>query len=327
VAAGATVVGPKPVKGETLTDEAATDAGIAGLADELWGGHVPGGRVIADRGARAVLLGDGVPPDCEFSGADGLPLDYIHRTDGGAEIYFVAYRTNYPASATATFRVSGKAPELWNAVTGERKFAAAYEEKDGRTSVPLEFAPYGSWFVVFREPSAQHPALAKSNRLELQPVATVAGPWTVHFDPQWGGPESVPFDELVSWTKRPEPGIKYYSGTAVYEQTFDGPATAAGERVFLDLGDVRELAEVKVNGQSCGVAWCPPWRVEVTAALKPGPNRLAVEVVNFWPNRIIGDASLPAGKRFTRTNIAKLTPATPLMDSGLLGPVTLLKSP
>ena len=92
------------------------------------------------------------------------------------------------------FRVTGKAPELWNAVTGERQFAAAYEEKDGRTFVPLDFDPCGSWFVVFREPAAAHPATAKSNTATLQPLQELSGPWTVHFDPKWGGPESAQFD-------------------------------------------------------------------------------------------------------------------------------------
>ena len=93
---------------------------------------------------------------------------------------------------------------------------------------------------------------------------------------------------------------------------------------MLDLGNVRELAEVKVNGKSCGVVWCPPFRVDVTDAVKFGENKLQVEVVNFWPNRLIGDASLPKEQRLTRTNIRKLTAQTPLEPAGLLGPVRLL---
>jgi hypothetical protein len=327
VAAGATVIGLKPVGGgETLENYPAVDAEIGKLADELWGGKTGVGRVIAGKTAREVLLADGVLPDCEFSGAPGVPLDYIHRTDGGAEIYFVASRTNLAATATVAFRVSGKAPELWNAVTGEHKFAAAYEVKDGRTFVPLDFAPCGSWFVIFREPAAEHPATAPGNQLLLKPVQEITGAWTVHFDPNWGGPESAQFDRLVSWTERAEPGIKFYSGTAVYEKTFELPdlqLKTQNSRLFLDLGNVRELAEVKVNGKSCGVTWSPPFRVDVTAAVKPGENKLQIEVVNFWPNRIIGDASLPAGQRLTRTNIRNLTARTALVPSGLFGPVTL----
>jgi hypothetical protein len=333
VAAGATVIGPKPLKGETLQNYPGCDAEIAKLADELWGAKVGGGHVIADKTAREVLFADGVPPDCEFlpAASPQPPTDFdcIHRTSDGAEIYFVANRLTNATSANCIFRVAGKAPELWNPVTGEHTFAEAYEEKTGRTIVPLDFDPCGSWFVVFREPVSAHPATAKSNSATLKPVQEISDPWMVHFDPKWGGPESAQFDSLASWTTRPEPGIKFYSGTAIYEKTFELPvpsATVPGAKLLLDLGDVHELAEVKVNGQSCGIVWCPPYRVDITSALKPGENKLAIEVVNFWPNRIIGDAGPAAGQRFTQTNIRNLKASTPLMESGLLGPVQLLKT-
>ena len=150
VAAGATVIGPKPERAEALGNAASSDAEVKAIADELWGGKDGKGRVIAGKTAGEVLMGDGMGPDCEFQAGSG-DFDYIHRKTDDADIYFVANRTNYSATATVAFRVSGKAPELWNAVTGERIFAAAYEEKDGRTFVPLlTFAPCGSWFVVFR---------------------------------------------------------------------------------------------------------------------------------------------------------------------------------
>jgi hypothetical protein len=292
----------------------------------LWGGKTGKGRVITGKTAREVLLADGVAADCEFTGNAG-DFDFIHRTTGAAEIYFVANRTNVFASATVAFRVTGKAPELWNAVTGEHKFANAYEEKDGRTLVPLAFNPCGSWFVIFREPSSAHPAVAKSNSPELNSFQEISGAWMVHFDPKWGGPESARFDSLVSWPTRPEPGIKFYSGTATYEKTFtlaDSSLITRHSSLFLDLGEVHELAEVRVNGQSCGIVWCPPFRVDITDAVKIGENKLQVEVVNFWPNRIIGDAGLPKEQRLTRTNIRKLTAKTPLEEAGLLGPVKIL---
>jgi hypothetical protein len=362
VADGATIIGPKPLKGETLENFPECDVEIAKIANELWNGKVGPGRVIADKTAREVLLADGVKPDCEFlstlnssafasgygataperseGGQPSINFDYIHRTADGAEIYFVANRTNVTATAIVAFRVSGKAPELWNAVTGEHKFAVAYEEKDGRTFVPLDFDPCGSWFVVFREPTTAHPATAKSNSETFSTLAEISGAWMVHFDPKWGGPESAQFDELVSWSVRTEPGIKFYSGTATYEKTFDLPqsATRRGEasgearvrnpqsKLWLDLGNVHELAEVRVNGKSCGTTWAPPFRVDVTDAVRPGENKLEIEVVNFWPNRIIGDASLPPAQRLTRTNIRKLTANTPLMESGLIGPVRLLET-
>ena len=335
VAAGATVIGPKPVKGETMLEYADRDAEISRLSNQLWGGHTGKGRVIANRTAREVLQADGVLPDCEFQSAASSPtrtdFDYIHRTSGGAEIYFVANRLTNSARATVAFRVEGKVPELWNAVTGEHQLASAYEEKGGRTFVPLEFAPCGSWFVVFREPASAHPALAESNAQTFSTLAEISGAWTVQFDPQWGGPESVQFDSLADWATRPEPGIKYYSGTAVYRKTFELPTEfkSQGKALWLDLGKVRELAEVRVNGKSCGIVWSPPFRVDVSDAIKSGVNELEVEVVNFWPNRLIGDAKLPPAQRRTRTNITKFDQPkgdahyTTLMPSGLLGPVKL----
>jgi hypothetical protein len=327
VVAGATVIGPKPAGVETLENISATDVEVNKIADELWGGNTGAGRVIAGKTARDVLAADGIAADCEFIGSGG-EYDFIHRTTVDMEIYFVANRTNVSANATVAFRVTGKAPELWNAVTGEHKFAVAYEEKDGRTFLPLQFNPCGSWFVIFREPSAAHPAVAKSNSLELNLLQEISGAWTVHFDPKWGGPAAAQFDSLVSWPMRSEPGIKFYSGTATYEKNFTvadaSRITHHGSRWFLDLGNIRELAEVRVNGKSCGIVWCPPFRVDITDAVKTGENKLQVEVVNFWPNRIIGDASLPKAQRLTQTNIRKLTAKTPLEEAGLLGPVRIL---
>jgi hypothetical protein len=326
VDAGATVIGPvKPATASGLNNYPQSDAEVKRIAGELW----DPGRIITNQTAREFLITSGVQPDCEIfpatDAAQASGFDYIHRTADGAEIYFMASRTNQNAMADCVFRVAGKVPELWNAVTGEHKFAEAYEEKDGRTIVPLDFAPCGSWFVVFRAAAAKHPATARSNSLPLTPITELTGVWTVKFDPKWGGPASVEFSNLVSWPKCDEPGIKFYSGTAVYEKTFELPKTRTKKtKIWLDLGNVRELAEVRVNGKSCGVTWSPPFRVDITNAAKPGFNILEIEVVNFWPNRIIGDAALPPIQQFTRTNIRRLTSKTTLMESGLLGPVRVL---
>lgn len=346
VEAGATIIGPKPTATTTLANYPQADVEVAKLAEELWGGKIGKGRVIAGKTAREVLLADGVKPDFEAArrfpnrpegdsisqradletGAT-LPVHYLHRREGNTEIYFVANRTNLPLSTVSTFRVSGKAPEFWNPLTGERRIATAYEEKDGRISLPLNFDPCGSWFVVFREPAAKHLAVAKDNSPTFTNLLEISGAWTVHFDTNWGGPASVQFEKLDSWTDRPEPGIKFFSGTAIYEKQIvlppDSRLTPHASRLILDLGNLRELAEVRLNGKPCGITWTPPFRVDVTEALRPGANKLEVEVVNFWPNRIIGDAHLPPEQRRTRTNIRKLTRDTKLMESGLFGPVVL----
>jgi hypothetical protein len=322
--AGATILGPQPVAAMSLAD---SDAEVKQIARRLWGE----GRVIADQSARVVLTANGVKPDFEYHGGDETTdVDYIHRRVGSADIYFVANRGSRPETITCTFRVAGKAPELWDPVSGERSFATAYSEAEGRTSVPLEFAPCGCWFIVFRGSSQEHPAAGQTNSTQFSRLSELGGPWQVAFDTKWGGPPMVEFDELVSWPERGEPGIKFYSGTAVYRKTFEVPESLPGtkndRRLWLDLGNVRELAEVKVNGQSCGIVWSPPFRVNISNAVKTGANELEIEVVNFWPNRIIGDAGLPPDQRLTQTNVRELTKDTKLMESGLLGPVVLQAS-
>ena len=325
VDAGAVVIGTKPNKATGLNNAGKADAEVKKIADRLWSN----GR-ISNKSAGQVLLDSGLPPDFQFSvGNDAsAKLDFIHRRAGEAEIYFVANRTTNVVIADCVFRVEGKVPELWNAVTGEHRTFADFTERKGRTEMQLEFAPCGSWFVVFRESTEKQTSRTSVN-METKTLAELGGAWTVRFDTNWAGPASVEFDSLVSWTTREEAGIKFFSGTATYEKTFDLPQSAIVNRqstIFLDLGNVRELAEVRVNGKSSGVTWTPPFRVDISSAVKPGVNKLEIEVVNFWPNRIIGDAALPKEQRLTRTNIRKLTKDTKLMESGLLGPVRLLEA-
>lgn len=145
------------------------------------------------------------------------------------------------------------------------------------------------------------------------------------------------FDKLEDWTRRPEPAIRHFSGTALYRQVFDlapengmkkpdsqAPASAHPRRLFLDLGNVKELARVRLNGTDLGVVWCEPWRLEISAAVKPGANTLEIEVTNLWPNRLVGDNPLPAALRRTQTNIP-IDPKQALLPSGLLGPVRVLE--
>ena len=122
--------------------------------------------------------------------------------------------------ALCTFAVDGMQPELWDPVRGTMRNLTDFRQDDGETTVPLEFAPAQSWFVVFRNKAVQ-PKELRANFPELKSAAEIAGPWEVRFDPKWGGPEAATFDQLDDWTKRPERGIRYYSGTATYRKTFD----------------------------------------------------------------------------------------------------------
>ena len=270
------------------------------------------------------LLGQmGVPPDFESDG----PLRYIHRRADDTDIYFVANRDERLVDARCTFRVVGKVPELWDPLTGEMRDLPEFSAQDRRTTVPMRFEPAQSFFVVFRKPSSGA-KVADRNFPEANQLAELAGPWEVSFDPKWGGPEKAMFQILEDWTKRPEDGIKFYSGTAVYRKTFDLPAAGSGSqsemrKSYLDLGVVKNLAQVRLNGRDLGTVWCAPWRVEITGAVKASDNRLEIAVVNLWPNRLIGDQSLPPDKRLTWTTWNPFKKDTPLLESGLRGPVTI----
>jgi hypothetical protein len=152
----------------------------------------------------------------------------------------------------------------------------------------------------------------------------ITGPWTASFPKGWGAPESASFPKLISWTESADPGIRYFSGTAVYRTRFRLDRKLMGQHLELDLGRVRNLAEVKLNGSSLGVIWKEPWRVEIGQAVRAGENSLEIAVTNLWPNRLIGDAALPPEKRFTHTNVNKFKVGWPLRESGLIGPVRVV---
>jgi len=335
---GMTLVGPRPERAPGLTDFPRCDQQVKSIAASLWGDcngttvkeHTLGkGQVIWGKTLRDVLASRSVGPDFSHTGAapDAF-LDWIHRSSNGTEIYFIANRHNRPEKATCTFRVRGKQPELWDPVTGSQRDALAFSQGDGGTTVDLEFPPYGSQFIVFRRGIAADAAgTAKTNAPTFAPVLELTGPWTVKFNPKSGGPESVTFQELVDWTKRPEAPIRFYSGKATYLKSFEvTDASLAGKpKLHLDLGDLNNLAEVRLNGKPLGILWTKPYQVACGNAIKGGTNALEIDVVNLWPNRLIGDAQLPPEKRLTQTNISTYSNGDrqPL-PSGLFGPVRVM---
>jgi hypothetical protein len=240
----------------------------------------------------------------------------------------VANPDDCDVKAACTFRVTGRQPELWDPVSGTTYLLPESQVKEGCTVVPLQFATRQSWFVVFRPATGDQQAVVKTKSWpKLDRVQELTGPWEVSFDAKWGGPEHVIFEKLDDWTTRPELGIRYYSGKAIYRKTFDLPSLktepSAANRLYLDLGVVKNLAAVRLNGHDLGAVWCAPWQVDVTDLIKPRDNRLEITVANLWPNRLIGDQSLPPEKRFAWTTWDPFREETPLIESGLLGPVTL----
>jgi hypothetical protein len=383
---GATVIGPKPERSNSLLGHPQCDEAVRGLADRIWGdGHGDGikshnygrGRVVWNMPIQEVLAEMGVAPDFTVSGIDnsGRKIDSIHRTTGNEEIYFLTNSTEEHLAFEAIFRVgSSHLPSLWNPEDGGVSPCLRYQAAKENTRIPFELAPSQSVFVVFkREPdgvTAEHvtriaraaetpgsslttDTVAKvvaiqGDRLKLHtreagtytvttntgrtgsatlpaPPApqTIQGPWRLVFPPDRGAPATATFNELADWTTHVEPGIKYFSGTATYhnEFTINAPTST---RIELDLGVVREVATVTINGKEAGILWKPPYRIDITEHIKPGTNQLSISVTNTWNNRLVGDAQRDNDADITRTNMrAHFKPNSPLKPSGLIGPVTL----
>ncbi len=327
---GATIIGQKPTRTVGLSGYPQSEQTLKETAEKLWVKKEVGkGRVIDDQTIREVLAKDDVMPDIVFKSDNKQDyFDYIHRKDGETEIYFITNRRATTTPVEVTFRVKGKVPELWDPKTGETRFAGTFKEEDHGTMLPLELDPYGSLFVLFRKPTSEAPVAPKlANYDSSKPLMELGGAWDVSFDVAWGGPDKVQFERLVSWTSRPEEGIRYYSGEAAYHQSFDLPeGVDMAQQFSLDLGLVKNVAEVWLNGKNLGVAWAMPFRFDLTGGLKPTGNKLEVKVVNLWCNRLAGDAKLPKEQQPSRTNVT-IDPNVKPLESGLFGPVKILVTP
>jgi len=353
---GATIIGPKPLDVPGMADYESRGVKLHKLADKMWGAcdgttvkhnSYGKGKIVWGLTPKQWLGKESVGPDFSCPTEEHAEnLDYIHRQAEDTDFYFVRNKSLQPVNADCQFRVKDKTPQFWDPADGSIKPAFFYNRDDGQTSVRLELAPGGSVFVVFGEKdlsettdtsvfqsfkNGQYTLTANSGQKKQVKVDSlpapriVEGEWTVDFDPKWGAPPQIKMSKLISWTDHENEGVKYYSGAGFYTKTLDVPADwlASGRRIHLDLGDVRELAEVFVNGKSAGVFWKAPFRADITSLVKPGANGLKIEVMNMWINRLAGDQKLPPEKKFTRTNI---TLPWRIQPAGLLGPVRLIPS-
>jgi len=224
----------------------------------------------------------------------------------------------------ATFRVDGKEAELWHPETGSTE-PASFTAAAGRTTVPLQLEPWGTVFVVFAKPTG-----VKSRTVPVgseEKLATVDGPWSVTFEAGRGAPGSISMATLSDWSKSADPGVKYFSGTGTYTKSVRAAADwfKEGKRLWIDLGDVKNIAVVTVNGKKVGESWHAPYRLDVTAELRPGENEIKIEVVDSWVNRLIGDEQ-PGATRITFTDVKPYKASSPLTSAGLLGPVVFLRT-
>ncbi len=244
---------------------------------------------------------------------------FVHRKLNDGDVYYVDSRIDKDTHVDATFRVTGMQAELWHPETGKVE-PASYTISNGRTTVPLTLDPWGTVFVVFRKP-AKSPSHILPKVVETK-LASVDGPWTVSFQPDRGALASTTLNSLTSWSENADSGVKYFSGVGTYTKTITAPESwfKSGAQVWLDLGDVRNMADVTVNGKPLGLVWHAPYHVDVTRAMKPGANEVVIKVTNAWVNRLIGDQQ-PNATKYTFTVIHPYKATSPLLPSGLLGPV------
>ncbi len=331
VQAGAHILGPAPKRSPSLSGFPAADDEVRKLAVEIWG-KVDGGSIKTDSyGKGTVMSGldmqaalDALKIRPDFEVKDDVPVLYIHRQTADEEIYFISNQSETIQQFDATFKVIARQPELWDAITGKTRLLPEYTSNGAGTRVPLKLGPLESAFIVFRKPASSIGA-GHVNYPGEKTISSIKGPWQVTFDhSKMRGPAApVTFNQLTDWSVNADERIKYYSGPAVYHNSFKAAKPKPGERFFLNLGEVSVMAKVKLNGKDAGGAWTYPWRVEVTDLLQEGDNQVEISVANTWVNRLIGDSKLPVSERRTWSGDNPYRPDSKLQPSGLRGPVTL----
>ncbi len=288
------------------------DIAYQALVDELFGEN-DGKKHISNIGKGAVYTGFteeevcgrlGLSPELSFETVSGKgDVNWLRRVFRDCEKtwYFLSNHDRYePTVIEATFAADGL-PEIWDPETGETRDVRPLRQGDGSTALRLELGPSDSLFVMFDRTKTSSPVYETRHRVGDQPLDP---PFIVRFDPQWGGPEEIVFNELISWPEHPHPGVRHYSGIAEYEKAFQlSDAWAAGNRaVAVEFENVKDVAEIYINGKLAGTLWKPPYRVDLTGFVRAGENTLRVRVANTWVNRCLYDATLPEDERLTWAN-------------------------
>jgi hypothetical protein len=328
---GAVIVCAKPGGAPGLSGYPQSDAEVK--ASTLWNDEpvrsVGKGKLYTKGDTAAASRDFKITPLIQFPGASGIAG--TARQTRNEILFFVANATDKTNTFTASFRIAGKRPELWDAENGSIRFAPVWRQKDGRTEVDLTLTAYRSIFVVFRDSplpadhvislvpqssgiiltAAPDGKVAASSsfatRAELifasgkresitipspPAPAPLLGPWQVSLDSPVDQKHSLSLPGLINLTSHTDPAVKYFSGTATYSQKFEIPNLKSP--VHLDLGQVHDLARVTVNDRDLGVLWQPPFIIDISSALKTGENHLEIAVTNTWHNRLVGDEQFPA---------------------------------
>jgi len=331
---GAVIVGEKPsgiseVNNSPLTKDEGTN-----LINRLWENE----QILSEADLTKLLEKMNVPPDFSYADKETFLIDFIHYKKENTDFYFIANTSDKWISREFKFRQSDKIPEVWEPVSGKISVIANLKQEGMYIKIPLTLAPYGSQLIVLKKGARNLNSDKISPSKNSIREQGLDGPWKVHFSKDWGAPEETTFQELISWTNSETEGIKYFSGTATYNKSFQFEnGVNENQKVYLDLGEISKVGEVWLNDQDLGITWTFPHKFEITDVIKNGENNLLVEVANVWSNRLIGDAV--TGEEFTNSNIKNTIVAVegmkpgsqaripwkdvPLIESGLLGPVTI----
>ncbi|OOQ61408.1 glycosyl hydrolase [Mucilaginibacter pedocola] len=316
---GAVVTGEVPVCTPSLTDGADE---FKRIVDELWNTGKP--NVFKGQSLEWVLKQLKIRPDFAYNKPSAnTQLLYVHRKLPGQDIYWVNNREDTSVNVAATFRITGKVPVIWHPETGKTE-NVTYRIANNATTVDLHLTPADAVFVIFKDNTLKNEVVIPIKPKKL--LASLTGNWEIHFQKDRGAPEMISTDSLSSWATSANKGIRYFSGTAAYRKTIEVPRKwlAKQTKIWLDLGEVKNLAEVFVNGKNMGIVWKKPFLTDISTALHPGKNKLEVRVTNLWVNRLIGDAQPDAVKKYTYTTWDFYNARSPLLPSGLLGPVKLI---
>ena len=323
VRAGVTVTGIKPEMTPSLSDNVEE---FRAIVKEVWESNyknvsISQMKMTTLQSMESVLQKMNIEPDFTFiKPEEKTEILFVHRKLADQDIYWVNNRNEKVEDVEASFRISGKIPELWNAQTGESE-KISYKIENGRTIIPLHLESWDAYFIVFKEATKLfNYTVPKTSEQQILQIET---PWAVSFQKGRGAPANTTFNVLKSWTENADSGIKYFSGTASYKNTFTIPLTA--KAIYeIDLGEVKNLAEVIINGKSQGIVWKKPFKVKLKDALKVGENTIEIKVTNLWVNRLIGDQQPDVKTKITYTTMPFYRADSPLLPAGLMNPVKVL---
>jgi len=311
-----------------------SDNRVVELAKELWGEGHDGTKKMVNFGKGKVIrlmdmnealkLAD-ITPDLKLP--EETPVLWIHRTLGDKDIYFLSNQSDAKISFDASFRIEGMRPSLWNPTNGSSRDLPQYSMDGLYTKVPLQLEPSESAFVVFGKNEEGLKAIGIKNYGEFTLLQDISKNWSVRLkNDQLKIDEEFELDRLQDLSQLEDETLKYFSGKIIYRTNFEFENESKSDKIFLTLGKVGVIANVKLNGKEIGGLWTAPWKLNISGHLKNGNNSLKIEVANLWVNRLVKDASKDNKQREIWMLIDhSYDKNSALPPSGLIGPVKLMK--